>query len=79
MKQKPITKTYRNGASVYVLPCIIALKTNVAGTEHYVTEQRVGFKDEKIIFRSKVEKEATEFYTGVSSTTLIGKLKSYLA
>lgn len=79
MKQKSIVKTYRNGQSVFTLPCIILQNANIVGSEHYVREQRVGFKDDKIIFVGKTEKEAADFYSETTSSTSVAKAKSYLA
>jgi hypothetical protein len=69
MKQKSITKTYRNGKAVFQMEYVIRLKPNVAKTEFHVTEQRAQFKDEKIIFWG-TEKKAEEFYANTVSVTL---------
>ncbi len=70
MKQKNVTKTYRNGKSVFTLELIIRLKTDVVGKIFLVTEQRAQFKDEKIIFWGK-EEDAEKFYSATTSHTIV--------
>ncbi len=75
MKQKTIIRTYRNGKSVFQMDFIVRLKTNIAGTEHYVTEQRAQHKDEKIIFVGRGKDAGTEadgFYGDVVTCTVLG-------
>jgi hypothetical protein len=75
MKQKTVTRTYRNGKAVFQMDFIVRLGKNLVGSEFYVTEQRSQYKDEKIIFvgRGKTaEKDADKFYTDTVTCTVLG-------
>jgi hypothetical protein len=70
LKQKRVTRTYRNGKSVFQLEFIIRLRADIGGTKFQVTEQRAQFFDEKIIFYGKKD-DAESFYDDTVSVTIL--------
>jgi hypothetical protein len=70
MKQKNVTKTYRNGKAVFQMDYIVRIKPEIASKKFLVTEQRAQFKDEKIIFFGS-ETAAEKFYNDTTSVTLV--------
>ena len=71
LKEKSVTRTYRNGTSVFQVEFVIRLRTNLAVTKWHVTEQRANLKDEKIVFVGK-EADAESFYTKIVNSTVVG-------
>ena len=76
LKEKRITRTYRNGSNVFQLDLIIRVRTNIAGTKWQVTEQRANFKDEKMVFIG-TEADAETVYNDTVSATIYGSSSPY--